>query len=629
LGVVEWINKNIDNTTPLKVIAYKDGYFPDTSYIEPYMWSTIQEAMGPNSNNHITEYVDPVYQITDLKLIYSDGINIRSWFSEDFGETWQYLAVTGQGTDISVTNLGDEGVAAMWKSDTYWAYSYSYSPWMPIDTNYFDLLNAVVPSITTNHTTRDSIWFVGLYEHQINSGNYGILYSSFKYDQWKTTVPIELITPAGEYNQFMDYLAIPQANPSVGAKDWSGTVAPMFAFEDKNGEIIKKEYNADYMVNSWQSITNQSNTSTKSCNPYVNPKSYTDNLKLVWQEEVALNSYRIYLDGARFAYDNTETDKRYPKIKDKILTYVEDGTKMVVCSKLINSSYTNIKIGSADSIFNPEIAMITTTTGVLTKINVRSVYTVKKDDHYRIETSYDRVLAEDFASAVIGNEITLTTPTLLTTTSYLKDYLPSGEKRKVERVSGTYNGLNKYKDYIVELKTTNNNKNQPYVVVVDGEVEAVIYGKENTTQIRIDKTDYAEDKKIEIYLDRVVGSPNRTVEMKVYEFDKIESEVSNAGAGNIKLFNAGKKTEDIDCGIKVDKINSKQIVFNIKTNRDDEVTVKLIDITGREVNMPIKKQVKSGTNSIVIETDRMSSGIYFYTVEAGGMRQTGKVTVIK
>ncbi len=59
------------------------------------------------------------------------------------------------------------------------------------------------------------------------------------------------------------------------------------------------------------------------------------------------------------------------------------------------------------------------------------------------------------------------------------------------------------------------------------------------------------------------------------------------------------------------------------------MTVKLIDITGREVNMPIKKQVKSGTNSIVIKTDRMSSGIYFYTVEAGGMRQTGKVTVIK
>ena len=59
------------------------------------------------------------------------------------------------------------------------------------------------------------------------------------------------------------------------------------------------------------------------------------------------------------------------------------------------------------------------------------------------------------------------------------------------------------------------------------------------------------------------------------------------------------------------------------------MTVKLIDITGREVNMPIKKQVKSGTNSIVIKTDRMSSGIYFYTVEGGGMKQTGKVTVIK
>ena len=138
-----------------------------------------------------------------------------------------------------------------------------------------------------------------------------------------------------------------------------------------------------------------------------------------------------------------------------------------------------------------------------------------------------------------------------------------------------------------------------------------------------------DDRSIEIYLDRVVGSPNRTVEMKVYEFDKIESEINNAGAGNIKLFKAGKETEDIDCGIKVDKINSKQLVFNIMTDRDDEVTVKLIDITGRVVNIPIKKQVKSGTNSIVIETDRMSSGIYFYAVEGAGMKQTGKVMVIK
>ncbi|MGE3062342.1 MAG: T9SS type A sorting domain-containing protein [bacterium] len=60
-----------------------------------------------------------------------------------------------------------------------------------------------------------------------------------------------------------------------------------------------------------------------------------------------------------------------------------------------------------------------------------------------------------------------------------------------------------------------------------------------------------------------------------------------------------------------------------------EGDIEVIDITGREVNMPIKKQVKSGTNSIVIETERMSSGIYFYTVEVGGMRQTGKVMVIK
>ncbi|MGE3062340.1 MAG: T9SS type A sorting domain-containing protein [bacterium] len=624
-GTVIWNDKYIQGTQPLMIVAYKDGYFPDTSYIEPYMWSTTQDAMGPSSSNHIVMYYDTLKDTTMVNMVYNDGERIISCTSEDFGETWITVSM-GSGLNPSITSVANIGSALIWKYGAGWAYSYRTSPWTPIDTNYFDVINSVMPSIITEPGSDTMIWLAGLCESQLYNGNYDIVYSQFKYYRWDTFSQTVLINSTGELNE-ENYLAIPQANPSIGAKDWSGIYAPMFAFEDKNGEIIKKEL--DPKTNLWNSITNQSNTSTKSCNPYVNPKSYTDNLKIVWQEEVALNSYRIYLDGVRFAYDNTETDKRYPKIKDKILTYIENGNKMVVCPKLIKSTYANIEINASDSIFNPEIAMYVTSNSALTKIYVRSVYTVKKDDYYRIETSYDRVVSEDMASALIGNEITLSIPTVITTTSYLKDYLPSGDKQKVERISGTYNGLNRYKDYMVEIKTTNNNKNQPYVVVVDGELETVIYGKENTTQIRIDRNDYSEDRGIEIYLDRVIGSPNRTVEMKVYEFDKIESEVSNAGAKKIKLFNPSEEGKDIDCGIKVDKINGKQIVFKIMTDRDDELTVKLIDITGREVNMPIKKQVKRGENTIRIETERMSSGIYFYTVEVGGMRQTGKVMVIK
>ena len=59
------------------------------------------------------------------------------------------------------------------------------------------------------------------------------------------------------------------------------------------------------------------------------------------------------------------------------------------------------------------------------------------------------------------------------------------------------------------------------------------------------------------------------------------------------------------------------------------MTVKLIDITGREVLKETEK-IKKGKNQISMKTEGISSGVYFYRMKKDGAEtMSGKLTVIK
>ncbi len=72
---------------------------------------------------------------------------------------------------------------------------------------------------------------------------------------------------------------------------------------------------------------------------------------------------------------------------------------------------------------------------------------------------------------------------------------------------------------------------------------------------------------------------------------------------------------------------STTIKFSIPERSN--VMLKIYDVTGREVETLVNGQMEAGYYSAVFRAERVSSGVYFYTLDAGKYRGTGKMSVIK
>lgn len=70
-----------------------------------------------------------------------------------------------------------------------------------------------------------------------------------------------------------------------------------------------------------------------------------------------------------------------------------------------------------------------------------------------------------------------------------------------------------------------------------------------------------------------------------------------------------------------------KIEFSIPGN--EYVTLKVFDILGRVVAVPISKNLTAGKYSVDIDASKLSSGIYYYRLEAGRFSETKKMTLLK
>jgi hypothetical protein len=59
------------------------------------------------------------------------------------------------------------------------------------------------------------------------------------------------------------------------------------------------------------------------------------------------------------------------------------------------------------------------------------------------------------------------------------------------------------------------------------------------------------------------------------------------------------------------------------------VKLKVYDVLGREVATLVKEQQKPGSYSLKFDAGHFSSGVYFYTLQAGKFVQTRKMVLIK
>jgi hypothetical protein len=72
-------------------------------------------------------------------------------------------------------------------------------------------------------------------------------------------------------------------------------------------------------------------------------------------------------------------------------------------------------------------------------------------------------------------------------------------------------------------------------------------------------------------------------------------------------------------------------VTNIKFSIPDRqfVTLKIFDVLGREVGTLVKENMDAGNYVVDFDASRLSSGVYFYQIEAGDFIQTKKMLLVK
>ncbi|MGE3062957.1 MAG: T9SS type A sorting domain-containing protein [bacterium] len=613
-----------ETTYPVIINAEKVGYFAKTDTIKPYMWSTTSDALGPNSSNHL------IKQGSILHLSYSDGDSIVYGKSKDFGITWELTKIS-RGKDVCITAITG-GMAAVWKDGETWQYAYTTSPWIePIIPSVMGYRN---PSIITNPANMLQIWFAGITTDHLTVDNQWTLeYNSFMYNDLVIPEFTQLIGEAGEYDYLNNYLVKPYNLSSIGINTRLNKIAPMIVFEDINGEIIRKKY---FNILGWQQSENVSNSSAYSFNPSINPKSLTDTNKIIWQEYNPIHfRNEVYIDNIfTKVIDNTVSDMKYPQIYNSMIAYVGDDKYVRLNTQKFSDDASNATISSgSDSCFYPVfvdsvyLSIGTDPKGgrvYIENTKIRALWVEGHNNNYRIEfggASY-KIYTDSIGD--VPNTVFLTDTLTNITESALRNYLPSSEnKQPIEILGAVVEGLNPEMDYLLEVISTNNNKNQPYALLIEGAFEQLIEGKETTTVLVIDESDYS-DGYLDLDIERVKGNPNRTIAVNLYEYDKIDKEAFASQNRTLLVSNIDKKREEYSWNLPRVAGNTIECKFILPESGITQF--KIYDIMGREVYFD-KQTRQKGVNEIKVNS--LSSGVYFYLFESKYGIERGKIAFIR
>lgn len=72
---------------------------------------------------------------------------------------------------------------------------------------------------------------------------------------------------------------------------------------------------------------------------------------------------------------------------------------------------------------------------------------------------------------------------------------------------------------------------------------------------------------------------------------------------------------------------NSQFYISYTTEKAADVTIRLMDLTGRDVMPTAKQRQQAGANVETINTSNLAAGVYIYQVNIDGRAQTGKITV--
>ncbi|MCK4524080.1 T9SS type A sorting domain-containing protein, partial [candidate division WOR-3 bacterium] len=641
-------SENTSYTKKVNIEVTKETYRTYRGTIEPYMWSYSENATGPNNGNNIIRFSETgelcftYYQYDpDPEPFIPPRIKrVIKAYSDNEGEWWYVENITyGQNPSIAIskTTTGEPIDGIFYDNGVGYLYENLGlpDPGTVINGSIFvdpgSMWNNNIPKIIGNDTIyylhSSGIQYLGYIDYP------HLIHAVFPYDDPENAEVEVLIGPEGQIaTNDSSYLAIPAHNPSICLKynDSTFTNEPIIAFEDVNSEICRKWYDSDDIK--WKPPYRISfSENIKSVNPHID--AYGSKVSLVWQEETGIGAddYRIFLDNGRFVMDDTETDKRYPKIKrNSYISFVEDSTNVNMYYYKPDGVGRKINMATADEqVYYPDFEVKTRLIRpFLTEHTVYYMFTEMTGDIYKIKTGKEVFRTNDLLQPLFDLALVDTTENI--TNSPLEDYLP-GQNRPIERLSSTVKGFDENRYYELIVTTTNNNKNTPYVLLIDGQEEAVIYDKESEITVPVSTANILDNELI-VSLDRVKGNPNRTVEIKLYEYDEVELE----GTGTIvntmlKPFKPSKNITPFSVVNRGIQTGNYQLEVNLPNNA--VVKIGIYDIMGREVNVMTKELIKGKNILNIKKTDKhnneLSKGVYFIRVETDNNSYTGKLINLK
>lgn len=117
------------------------------------------------------------------------------------------------------------------------------------------------------------------------------------------------------------------------------------------------------------------------------------------------------------------------------------------------------------------------------------------------------------------------------------------------------------------------------------------------------------------------------------------SELSNNHSGIVtikyssvtNIFNNNLKNENLEYSLFQNYPNPFNPITTISYDipNDENVNIKVFDLTGREIQTLVNEMKQSGKYKIIFDGSNLASGVYFYKIEAGSFVKTRRMLLIK
>lgn len=593
--------------------------------VHPIASSDISFATGTNNQRKIAFYQENVY------FVYQADNKIYFLSSDDNGENWGMPEIIGYGEYPCICVNKDNKIVAVWKTDSnQLMYSYKEVEWsspiiLPLP--FSNLLFLSPPSIAINDTI----------VHIFISGIYKTPFPDFWLQTWYYgKFSINYPEPQWTMIDKKSWGEIPEPyilqSPSIALKDDEPLLSYDKIISGKNGEI----FYAQKINDEWRKW-NISNSEVSSFSPsidfsngYVNvvwPEGYNGTTRLKCVSIIPSNDTILHYEEMKFREYIKDVSEPYV-ITNKFIFWKDNQENKIKVVKFNEKSFIWDEVYTISDtvqwygdVFSPQGVFYRPWTS---------------DSNFYLRKRFISLWSGGIEPDVGIQEIDLWIYDSMHTFANLGgcETSPYTIQRQgfIDYSNGTDEPVKKVDYHPEELIYKIGNLNPKF----DYKIRLGLYQKSDKRwkeRIEIDQTPIGEKW---LYPDEVLWIEKKIPDVDIHD-GKIEIRIKKkkgkyAVCGVLYLYEFTKEaggTSKEFILFNNEKFYIRPIISGIEMNILDEmnVSLKIYDITGRCVYIPIKNKMMKGENKIYLK--ELPSGIYFYNVDAGGKEYKGKIINVR